>query len=235
MADPQAPIEHHRPKSNAASAAAAEPRSFDEGRRPPPPLPGDTRGETAVIAARAAEPLVEGGRQLAEQGRRASRQMAEAWRHAADPFLAMQYDASQWFDDMFRQTFGFRGLPAGYRPFGQFSPAGLFGMPPAEMKETKDAHLLAVELPGLTRDDVELTVDGDMLVVSGHKLEESDDASASYRMSERRYGRFERSFPLPADVDRAKISARFRDGLLKITLPKDAAAAQPHTRIEIGG
>ena len=47
-------------------------------------------------------------------------------------------------------------------------------------------------------------------MVSGQKAEESDDASATYRVSERRYGRFERSFPLPPDVDRARIEAQFR-------------------------
>jgi HSP20 family protein len=54
-------------------------------------------------------------------------------------------------------------------------------------------------------------------------------------MSERRYGRFERVFPLPPDVDRDRIEARFRDGLLKVTLPKNPAAAPERARIEIKG
>ena len=58
---------------------------------------------------------------------------------------------------------------------------------------------------------------------------------AAYRVSERRYGRFERSFPLPPDVDRGHIAAQFKDGVLKITLPKNPAAATPRSRIEIKG
>jgi HSP20 family protein len=54
-------------------------------------------------------------------------------------------------------------------------------------------------------------------------------------VSERRYGRFERAFPLPADVERGRIEAQFRDGLLKIRLPKAAGAASQHARIEIKG
>jgi HSP20 family protein len=172
---------------------------------------------------------------MAEQGRRAGRQMADAWRQAVDPLLAMQYDMSQWFDDVFRQTFGFRGAPSPFRPMGHLSAASLFGMPPADMRETETAHLLAIELPGLSRDDVDLSITGDTLVVCGHKTEESDDASASYRVSERRYGRFERVFPLPPDVDRTHIAAHFRDGLLKITLPKNPAAAELREKIEIKG
>jgi HSP20 family protein len=140
--------------------------------------------------------------------------MADAWRQAVDPLLAMQYDMSQWFDEIFRQTFGFRGSPAAhaFRPMGHLSPASLFGLPPAELRETERAHLLAIELPGLTREDVDLSIEGDTLLVTGHKTEMSDDATATYRMSERRYGRFERAFPLQPDVERAGIEARFRRG-----------------------
>jgi HSP20 family protein len=236
MAEPQehAASAQARAKSD-ANAGASEPRSFDADRARPP---ASGRGEGAAAAvAQATQPMVEGGRQVAEQGRRASRQMADAWRQAVDPLLAMQYDMSQWFDDVFRQTFGFRGSSAAhpFHPMGRLSPASLFGLPPAELKETERAHLLAVELPGLTREDVDLSIDGDTLLVTGHKSEASDDATATYRMSERRYGRFERVFPLPPDVERAGIEARFRDGVLHITLPKHPDAAPQRARIEIKG
>ncbi|HZZ36107.1 MAG TPA: Hsp20/alpha crystallin family protein, partial [Caulobacteraceae bacterium] len=58
---------------------------------------------------------------------------------------------------------------------------------------------------------------------------------ASYHVSERRFGRFERSFPVPDDVDPAKVEAQFRDGVLRITLPKTAEAAERQARIEIKG
>jgi len=65
--------------------------------------------------------------------------------------------------------------------------------------------------------------------------EETQDASATYRVSERRFGRFERAFPRPPDVDAGRIEARFKDGVLKVTLPKNPAAAQPWSRIETRG
>jgi HSP20 family protein len=236
MAEPQ---EHSsaqtRPKTDANTGATSEVRSFDSGRAAEP---ARGRGESPPDAiAQAAQPIVEGSRQVAEQGRRAGRQMADAWRQAVDPLLAMQYDMSQWFDDVFRQTFGFRGSPAAhaFRPMGHLSAASFFGLPPSELKETERAHLLAIELPGLTREDIDLSIEGDTLLVAGHKSEASEDATASYRLSERRYGRFERAFPLPPDVERAGIEARFRDGVLHITLPKSPDAAPARARIDIKG
>jgi HSP20 family protein len=235
MPDPQANPASQRAQETSRSdgppagqTAKPEARSFDQTR--------SGQGAAAEALTQATQPLVEGGRQLAEQSRRASRQVADSWRQAVDPLLAMQFEMSQWFDDMFRHTFGFRQAPSTHplRPFG-LSAVSLFGLPPTDMKETDDAHILAVELPGLTREDVDLTIDGDSLVICGHKAEETNDASATYRVSERRYGRFERSFPLPPDVDRGRIAAEFKDGVLKVTLPKNPAAATPRSRIEIKG
>jgi HSP20 family protein len=230
MAEPQPnPTgEEARAKSNASPSAAAEQRSFE------PAKPPSEKGASAPAdITEATQPALEASRHMAEQGRRAGRQVADAWRQAFDPLLSMQYDMSQWFDDVFRQTFGFRTAPSTH--IGRLNAASLFGLPPADMKETETAHLLAVELPGLSREDVDLSIAGDTLVVCGHKAEESEDASATYRVNERRYGRFERAFPLPPDVDRARISAQFRDGVLKVTLPKNPAASQPRARIDIKG
>ncbi|MGC1304803.1 MAG: Hsp20/alpha crystallin family protein, partial [Caulobacteraceae bacterium] len=128
----------------------------------------------------------------------------------------------------------FSGLrPA--RPFAAWSMAPLLGLPPADVKETQDAYKLCIELPGLTRADIDLQMRGDMLVVSGQKAEDRDDASAAYRVSERRFGRFERRFPIPPEVKREGIDAAFRDGVLTITLPKSAEAAREQNRIEIKG
>lgn len=215
-------------ETSALQSKPGEPRSFGETR--------SGQGTAAELLTQPTQTLAEGGRQFAEQSRRASRQVAESWRQAVDPLLAMQFEMSQWFDDMFRHTFGFRHAPSAhpFRPIG-LGALGMLGLPPADLKETDQAHILAVELPGLRREDVDLSVDGDTLVITGHKSEESDDAAATYRVSERRYGRFERVFPLPLDVDRGRIEAQFKDGVLRITLPKNPSAASPRSRIEIKG
>jgi HSP20 family protein len=234
MAEPQAPnaTEQARGRGAAGSGNAAEPRSFDE---PQQRGRGGAVGQAAQTAVDSGREVAEQGRQFAEQSRRATRQMADAWRQAVDPFVSMQYDISQWFDDIFRQTFGFRTAPSAnpLRPLTYLSPAAFLGLPPAELKETEQAHVLAIELPGLKPDDVDLSLVDGAIVVCGHKMEENEDASSSYRVSERRYGRFERVFPLPPDVQRERIDAQFRDGVLKITLPKTKEAQVQRSRIEV--
>ncbi|MFI4934192.1 MAG: Hsp20/alpha crystallin family protein [Caulobacterales bacterium] len=232
MAEPQAntQTEQSRAKENAsAQAARTEQRTFEEGQAIA--RAAGTAAGAGEIAPSAA------GEQVAEAGRRAGQQMAEAWRNTLDPFMAMQFDVNRWFDEMWRQTLGFSPAPAlqAMRPFRQLGAASLFGLPPADLKETKDAYLLDVELPGLTKAEVDISVQGDRLIICGHKAEETEDASAAYRVSERRFGRFERSFALPPDVDRHRIEAQFRDGVLKIGLPKDQQAAPERSKIEIGG
>lgn len=151
-----------------------------------------------------------------------------------EPFLAVHLEMNRWFDELWRQAAGM-GAPAlrTARPFAGHGAASLFGLPPSDLKETEKAYLLSVELPGLTREDIDLRVKDDNLVITGQKGEEKEDASATYRFSERRFGQFARTFPIPSDVDPAKLSARFTDGLLKIELPKSGEAAREARRIEI--
>ncbi|HLI66016.1 MAG TPA: Hsp20/alpha crystallin family protein, partial [Caulobacteraceae bacterium] len=154
-----------------------------------------------------------------------------------DPLAEMQMEMNRWFDEAVRHMAGFGFFPPllAARPFAGASPAPLFGLPPTDVKETKDAYVLAVELPGLAREDVEVALDGDRITLCGHKAEDRAEATASYRISERRFGHFERSFPIPDDVARSEIEAAFKDGLLKITLPRQEAASAKRSRIEIHG
>jgi HSP20 family protein len=187
-------------------------------------------------AGQVARSALQGGREIAETGRQASQSMSEAWRHSFDPFMAFQLDVNRWFDDLWRSALGFRlpsAVPA-FQPMGMLG-AGLFGLPPADLKETESAHILTLELPGLGREDVEITIDSDVLAICGQKTQDNDRVGASYRMNERRYGRFRRAFPLPSDVNRQGIEAQFRDGLLTITLPKKPEAAAQRAKIEIRG
>ncbi|MBV9995230.1 MAG: Hsp20/alpha crystallin family protein [Caulobacteraceae bacterium] len=224
MAEPQANTQNQprgKEGATATSGGQGELRSFDRS----------AEGRAGQMAQAAGQ----GARHVAEAGRAAGQGAAEVLRRSFDPFLSLQLDMNRWFDELWRQALGFRAAPAAQmlRPFGQLTSGGLFGMPPADMQETEDAHLLAIELPGLTPENVDIALNGDTLSVCGHKAEETENASSTYRMSERRFGRFERSFPLPPDVDRGRISAQFRDGVLKIALPKDPNATPKRSKIEI--
>lgn len=162
-------------------------------------------------------------------------EVMDFWRDAFSPIFNAQMEASRWLDQVWRQTTGFGALPALHtgRPFGSFGVASMLGMPAADMRETDGAYELSVELPGLARDDIDLKLERDVIRICGHKVEEKEEGRSDYRVSERRYGRFERSFPIPQDADRANISAAYADGVLKITLPKAAEARTEAKRIEI--
>jgi HSP20 family protein len=122
------------------------------------------------------------------------------------------------------------------RLFGPvFNDPSLSGWTPAvDVRETDSGFLVSADLPGLTKDDIEVTVKDGVLALSGERKQEIEegDAGAGHRILERRYGRFQRSFSLPRGVDAEKVEAQFSDGVLKVTLPK-TAAAKPR-RIEIG-
>ena len=186
--------------------------------------------EFSSMAARAT-------REVGEQSRQATREAATSWQGAVEPFLGLHMEMSRWFDDLWRQAAGFGMAPAlrTARPFAGLSAAPMFGLPPADLKETDKAYLLCLEVPGMTRDDIEIQIRGEALQVCGQKTQERDDASAAYRLSERRFGRFDRSFPIPPDVARDHIEAAVREGVLTVTLPKTSDAERSRTRIEIKG
>ncbi len=105
--------------------------------------------------------------------------------------------------------------------------------PAVDVRETKDDLVMLVELPGLDIEDVSVSVEKNVLTISGEKkktLEEGDDDS-QYHVVERYHGRFERNFQLPQTVSAGKIDAQLKDGVLAISLPK-VEAAKPR-KIEV--
>lgn len=97
--------------------------------------------------------------------------------------------------------------------------------PHMDVAETKDAVELTIELPGMTQADVKITLEDEMLTISGEKKAEKEIKEETYRLSERSYGAFSRSITLPRSVDPEKVTATMANGILKITVAKDANAA----------
>jgi HSP20 family protein len=92
----------------------------------------------------------------------------------------------------------------------------------------KDGQLtLRAELPGLTKDDVELMLDHGDLVLRGKREQESEVQEADYYRSERHYGSFYRRLALGFEVKPEQVTARFKDGILEVTLPRPPAPGQP--------
>lgn len=108
-------------------------------------------------------------------------------------------------------------------------------MPAMEIAETPDELVASAELPGLEKKDVDIAVEEGMLTISGEKTEEKTEGSdkKKYHLWERTYGSFQRSFSLPREVDASKITAEFKNGVLKVHMPKTSEAQVKGRKIEI--
>ena len=93
-------------------------------------------------------------------------------------------------------------------------------MPPVDIRETPDALILQAELPGLTKSDVRITLENQVLTLSGERTFQKEVQEQNLHRVERSYGTFSRSFMLPANVETDKVLAAFQDGVLTVTLPK---------------
>ena len=123
-----------------------------------------------------------------------------------------------------------------FRSFGGRS-AGLVGYVPAmDVRETKDHYVVTVELPGLTQEDVKVTVVDNSLVIKGEKRSEQEtgtEKDGGYHRIERSYGSFERVLSLGTRIDRTRIAATMKDGVLTVQVPKAEEARERQISIEI--
>lgn len=107
------------------------------------------------------------------------------------------------------------------RPFGEGEDvSGRIWMPPVDIRETAEAVTLVLDLPGLKKEDVNLTLENNVLTVSGERKFEAKEKNDNYHRLERAFGTFSRSFTLSQTVQADKVNAGFEDGVLTITLPK---------------
>jgi len=109
---------------------------------------------------------------------------------------------------------------------------GLTFVPAFEVKETKDAFIFKADLPGVDEKDLEVTITGDRIVVSGKREFEKRDESDRFYTYERSYGSFSRAFTLPEGVNPDAVNADLKNGVLTLTLPK-RPEIQPR-RIQVG-
>lgn len=101
-------------------------------------------------------------------------------------------------------------------------PLGYQAWPALDVAEQDDALVVRAEVPGCKPDDIDISVHGNMLTISGEKKETTEHKDKGYYHTESVYGSFRREVNLPADVDPAKVEATCKDGVLSITLPKTA-------------
>ncbi len=92
--------------------------------------------------------------------------------------------------------------------------------PPMDIEETDDAVIVRAELPGMSKDDIKISLSGDTLTISGERKQESEKKGKTYYRIERAYGKFQRTVTLPTEVEGDKAKATYRAGVLELVLPK---------------
>jgi HSP20 family protein len=132
-----------------------------------------------------------------------------------EPFRALRRRDDA-FEDVFREFFR--------RP--PFEEGGI-AEPAVEVAESDGEVTVKMEIPGVEKDQIHLSVADDLLTVRGETRKESEEKKKNYYRQEIHYGAFQRSIALPVEVDAAKAKAELKNGMLKVTLPK---SAQPKAR-----
>ena len=102
--------------------------------------------------------------------------------------------------------------------------AGYKAWPAIDVAEEKDSIVIRAEVPGCKADDIDISVYGNTLTISGEKKLSEEKKEKGYYHVESTYGSFRRELTLPTDVDQSKVEATCKDGILSITLPKAASA-----------
>ena len=103
---------------------------------------------------------------------------------------------------------------------GRWAERERMWQPRVDVNDGKDAIYVTAEVPGLSQNDVKITIKDNQLVISGEKKSEVEREEDTYHCCERRYGKFERAFVIPSEVDADKAEAKVKDGILSIKLPK---------------
>ena len=150
-----------------------------------------------------------------------------AYRGSMTPFgggLGSLFGLRREIDRLFEDAYG------GNAPRSSWTPT-------ANVRDAKDAVLLEMELPGITPEEVEISIDNDVLTVSGEKRAErrEGEEEGRYFLVERSYGSFSRSFSLPNGIDADQVEASFENGLLTIRIPRAALPQPRRVQISAGG
>ncbi len=105
--------------------------------------------------------------------------------------------------------------------------------PVVDIIEDDKEYLIKAELPEVEKNDVRVTVENGVLTITGERRAEKEENGKRYRRVERSYGNFVRSFTVPDDADAGKVAAEFKDGLLKVRLPKSEEAKPRQIEVKV--
>lgn len=138
---------------------------------------------------------------------------------------------SPWdLDRGIRQMFdGFLGFPKDW----EFPLKGGELYPKADISETPQEYVVRAEVPGLKKEDTKISIQHNVLTLSGEKKSEAKHEDKKYHRVESYYGSFQRSFVLPDAIQADKVSASFKEGVLTVTIPKAEEAREKTVEIKV--
>lgn len=143
----------------------------------------------------------------------------------------IQYSPNRWFESAVNRMFSDVLGSAESEPV---APQPLFN-PRVDVRDEKDAVVLSAEIPGVEKENLNVEVNDGVITLSGTKKVDSESSDQGAYRAERSFGEFRRSFVLPDTIDAERIDAQYRNGVLKVTLPKKPEAAPKQIAIRGDG
>jgi HSP20 family protein len=162
----------------------------------------------------------------AEKSKKPGKKEVEPYRPTG--WLSPLERMDEMFDEFFRRPLGRPLLSRFPRIMEEIAPS-----PSVDIFEEKDDIVLKTELPGMTKNDIEINLTDDMITLSGEKKHEEKIEEKNYYRHECSYGSFKRSFNLPTEVQSDKAKASFKNGILEVRIPKTEAAKKKAVKINI--
>ena len=143
-------------------------------------------------------------------------------------FSDVQRMFEEWFDDFWSRPF-----PRLWRPdFSRLRSLSLEA-PSLDVYEQKDDLIVKAEIPGLTKDEIDISLEGNTLTIKGENKKEEEVKEEDYYRCERTFGAFSRSVELPVGVQADKVNASFKNGVLEIRLPKTEEAKKNVVKVKV--
>jgi HSP20 family protein len=164
---------------------------------------------------------------MAEKAKEKETKAVAPWR----PFL----DLTRWereMDRMMEDFFGRRARPWWPERWFRIDEREI-GMPPVDVFEEKDDIVVKAELPGMTKEDIEVSLTDHTLTIKGEKKKEEEVKEENYYRSERSYGSFVRTLELPTEVYTDKVKATFKNGVLEVRVPKTEEAKTKEIKVKV--
>jgi len=140
---------------------------------------------------------------------------------------SLLWDMEKWFDEVFRKPFSFMGFPRVKFPgTEELNPS-------VDIFEDKNDVVVKAELPGIKKEDIDVTLTDDTISIAGEKKKEEEVEKKNYYRWESSYGSFARTFTLPSEVQTDKVQTQFKDGVLEVRIPKTEEAIKKVKKVKI--